>query len=246
MRLKAIKDKAYITSAGEKAVHTGLMYHDGDHILDMGDQGDHFKDDGSHWSGSRSDIIDEWPETADAPEGHVNTAEIVYPGKSLAELKLSVGDKFGWDIGSIEWEATELRIEKNFPGLRRDERRWHIASRASKPVTHDGWGDWIGWNGGECPVDDGKEVSVVLYGEDVERFRTAGQFRWAKNAVGPIIKYRTRKAPVMTTVTLFARCDQNRWRISDGPLPMEGDTHMFTFVKTDGSLESIANVEAIK
>ena len=174
MEIEAIKGKEYLTSAGERAVHTGRVDADGYHVLRVGMCRDYFTICGREFHGDGPSIIDEWPETTDAPEGHVNTAEIV----------------------------------------------------VSKPVTQDEWNDWI-------VLDDHEHDASVS--------------EWICLPDG---KYyiRTRKAPVMTTVTLYGEYGKHGlgWNFGDGGKPGDHDTHEITMVMKDGVPQSIANVEVIK
>ncbi len=217
MEIEGIKGKAYITSAGEKAVHTGRIDSDGDHVLEVGGSTEFFNIDGfDSVDILDSGIIDEWPETTDAPEGHVNTAEIVYPG------------------------GNKLESFFELPGLISDD-----GPAPSKPVTQDEWGDWIDWTGGQRPVPEDVEVSVMRYGDTTETIAGAYLFQWGRAASCPILEYRTRKAPVMTTVTLYGNFERGGWcfgMLND----TRRDTQVITMVLKDGVPQSIANVEAIK
>lgn len=175
MKLDAIKGKAYITSAGEKAVNIGSLDDLGNHQFIVGEFISRYNPDGTHWMRMHADIIDEWPETTDAPDGHVNTAEIVY----------------------------------------------------SKPVTQDGWNDWI------------------LLGDSFFEDIRMEDCQIADDIDGNVVAYRTRKAPVMTTVTLYGHLnsadDWNFWsRMEDG------DDVKITMVLIDGVIGDTAKVEGIE
>ena len=190
MKIEIERFKEYITSAGEKAIDTGGTNF-GWHKLAIGDDWFFYDDNGTPKVEGTPDIIGEWPKWTDAPEWHVNTAEIVY----------------------------------------------------SKPVTQDEWNDWIGWNGGECPVGTTDRVEAVgIHDGCRSTYLTceASHVKWTK-LFGA---YRTRKEPVMTTVTLHGKDYGHKWAMS--PDLHDGDTHGITLVMKDGVPQSIANVEVIK
>lgn len=257
MRLEAIKDKAYITSAGEKAVDTGKIDEDGHRVFEIHCKYvDFFNSDGSDaLNAGDPDIIDEWPETTDAPAGHVNTAEIVYPGgeyKLVSELSVNTGDVIEHIQNGEKWTVVDEGIttedgdEEAFLPFDLTGDKYKIVSRASKPVTQDEWGDWIGWNGGECPVYDDTEVIVVLSSGGERPPGVAGDWNWYHTGDSVILAYRTRKAPVMATVTLYGRFGGVRsgWYFNEERV--YNSTHKITMVMKDGVPQSIANVEVIK
>ena len=72
------------------------------------------------------------------------------------------------------------------------------------PVT-DEWWPWIGWNGGECPVDEDVVVEVVYYVEDLESDQgTAVDVSWNSFDL-PIIAYRIKKEPEVRENSVWLR-----------------------------------------
>lgn len=70
-------------------------------------------------------------------------------------------------------------------------------------MSDDNWGPWIGWNGGECPVDDYDEVQYVWHGSGgvIVAEETAHNIRWGLGEVGGgkyfMSSYRVKKEPVV-------------------------------------------------
>lgn len=90
----------------------------------------------------------------------------------------------------------------------------------------DEWGPWIGWNGGECPVDGGAIVEVV--GCDYNGIGDASSYAWYHDGEDDdIIAYRVKKDPVVKVTThVFER------RIT-------GDTYNAQCTYTNGKLTKI-------
>lgn len=77
-----------------------------------------------------------------------------------------------------------------------------LISEYTEPTAEpqDEWGPWIGWNGGECPVDGGVKIQVIS--QAIMRWdRTASEVVW--NSPNNIIAYRVKKEPVVTTDTVW-------------------------------------------
>lgn len=83
-------------------------------------------------------------------------------------------------------------------------KRSDLISEYKEPTAEpqDEWGPWIGWNGGECPVDEGTYGQLQLYDdrrrdvEEDEGVYDISSYDWDE---GPqkssIIAYRIKKAP---------------------------------------------------
>jgi hypothetical protein len=66
------------------------------------------------------------------------------------------------------------------------------------------WGLWIGWNGGECPVDGDTTVEVCC--RDYTGVDEAGGYEWGHDPLcDPIIAYRVKKEPVVEVKYVNAR-----------------------------------------
>ena len=59
------------------------------------------------------------------------------------------------------------------------------------------WGPWIGWNGGDCPVDEGDVVEVAwIDGKHTEG--KAEKWKWSVSGqLQYMIAYRVKKEPVV-------------------------------------------------
>jgi len=67
------------------------------------------------------------------------------------------------------------------------------------------WGPWIGWNGGECPVDRDAVVEVQYTEREANK---AGKFIWSKSGYNAdIIAYRVKKEPVVEVKRETARVE---------------------------------------
>jgi len=79
-------------------------------------------------------------------------------------------------------------------------RLFTIVSRANEPDKPK-WGPWIGWNGGECPVDDiTASVQVSTVGSGILTLK-AGNPNWESTV--NIIAYRRRIEPVRETLMRY-------------------------------------------
>ena len=68
----------------------------------------------------------------------------------------------------------------------------------NKTMTKDEWGPWIGWNGGECPVDDGVKFQVSL-SSGIQEDNTTSGWTWNDAIDNPIVAYRIKKEPEVKT-----------------------------------------------
>ena len=86
----------------------------------------------------------------------------------------------------------------------------HVEQEPTAASVTDEWGPWIGWNGGECPVD-GIPISMDLMLFNGTRHLTKIRpeaWGWsAKNTADAIIAYRIKKEPEVREITAFITDD---------------------------------------
>lgn len=80
--------------------------------------------------------------------------------------------------------------------------------------SQDEWGPWIGWNGGECPVDEGVAFQVSL-STGISGDTTVEGWDWDNDAKNPIVAYRIKKEPEV--------------RVASGHVHMYGDSGMSVY-----------------
>lgn len=61
------------------------------------------------------------------------------------------------------------------------------------------WGPWIGWNGGECPVDESAIVQFVN-AAGISKEVDAADLHWGVDDTFRVIAYRVKREPVVETV----------------------------------------------
>ncbi len=193
----------------------------------IGSDGVERDDDGkSEYLDLPHDIIAEWPSE---PEG-----------KTLAELDVKPGDVVRAKTSTSAQEISHQDERGRWfsdNGCLRNEAIWLLVSRASDKDTAEDkpkWGEWIGWNGGECPVDYGDYVQTLSTsgGDPVACLNSEGNAQY--HSWGDVVVYRTRKEPVKGMVTITG--NGKEWREDNFfSLPVSNRTHNLTFPTTDGT-----------
>lgn len=95
------------------------------------------------------------------------------------------------------------------------------------------WESWIGWNGGECPVEDVAIIEIATrFG--VSKMRGSVMLDWSiEGNEDPIVAYRVQIQPDVETVTLYG--DGRAWNWSKSKATR--DTHRLTYTMTDGVID---------
>ena len=72
-------------------------------------------------------------------------------------------------------------------------------------MSDENWGEWHGWNGGECPVD-GDTVIQAVFSDGTAGENKASVYGWKTNATPPVA-YRIKKEPEAIETAVF--CCEN-------------------------------------
>ena len=114
-----------------------------------------------------------------------------------------------------------------------------LLSEYTEPTAEpqDEWGPWIGWNGGECPVDGSTHVDYAFEfeGNIGAGCDDASNVRWSHDDwAGKVIAYRIKKEPVVTVfeVGFYNRDNVALWSSGYGP---QNSVRVAIITLTDGN-----------
>lgn len=96
----------------------------------------------------------------------------------------------------------------NIYDLISEYRETSVRDEPTTPTTE--YGPWIGWNGGDCPVDDGVAFEVAMPSGTQEDATVEG-WDWDSDARNPIIAYRNVIEPEAVVINGFIGFDDLFW-----------------------------------